>query len=547
MTSGDCENEKNVSIERKIKMRFLLVNPFCPLSEMPSPPLGLACLAAVLEKAGVEVKILDLVVSPFSHERMASLLEAYRPHTVGVTAVTMTFDNAMRVVRAVKQINPDILTLMGGPHVTFCAPETLRAHGEVDIIISGEGEHTIVEWVEAMRNDRPWEHVKGIYYRRGHDICFNGQRPFIADLDTLPKPARHLLPLGRYRTLGMPISMITSRGCPFKCIYCVGRNMVGAKVRYRSAQKVVDELEYLNRLNFTQINIADDLFTANKKHCTAVCDEIIKRGLELKWTSFARVDTISEDLLRKMKSAGCSGVSFGIESGNPEILRRIKKGITPEQVIEAVELCRRTDISAHGSFLLGLPGESAATLRETQVFGQRLKKMGLIYGFHLLAPFLGTEIREKRDHYGIRILTDDWSQYHANHAIVETVGATPQMLDDIAIKWETEFTEFLGDIRKRMETGDADEYEIWQVENLDRIVVVYDLMMKEAIEKRGTWHISRHPDRPAEALNMLVERVKDDIDWEPDKIGRALAHNLEQGHLRYQSRDGIIRWEWLQL
>jgi len=527
-------------------MRFLLVNPFCPLSEMPSPPLGLACLAAVLEKAGVEVKIMDLVVSPFSHARMASVLESYRPQAVGVTAVTMTFDNAMRVVRAVKQIDPDILTLMGGPHVTFCAPETLRDHREVDIIVSGEGEHTLVEWVKAMQNGRQWEHVEGIYYRRGSDICFTGQRPFIVDLDTLPKPARHLLPLGRYRSLGMPISMITSRGCPFKCIYCVGRKMVGAKVRYRSAQKVADELEYLNHLNFTQINIADDLFTANKKHCAAVCDEIIKRGLELKWTSFARVDTISEELLRKMKAAGCSGVSFGIESGNPEILKTIKKGITPEQVIEAVELCRRTGISAHGSFLLGLPGESAATLRETQAFGQRLKKMGLTYGFHLLAPFLGTEVREQKDRYGIRILTDDWSQYHANHAVVETAGATPQMLDEVAINWGTEYTEFLGDIRKRMQTGDAGEYEIWQVENLDRIVIMYDLMMKEAIEKKGSWHISQDPDSAAQALSALVERVKDDIEWEPDKIGRTLEYNLEQGHLRYQSNDGIIRWEWLE-
>jgi len=299
-------------------------------------------------------------------------------------------------------------------------------------------------------------------------------------------------------------------------------------------------------LNFTQINIADDLFTANKKHCAAVCDEITKRGLELKWTSFARVDTISEDLLRKMKSAGCSGVSFGIESGNPEILKTIKKGITPEQVIEAVELCRRTGISAHGSFLLGLPGESAATLRETQAFGQRLKKMGLTYGFHLLAPFLGTEVREQKDRYGIRILTDDWSQYHANHAVVETAGATPQMLDEVAINWGTEYTEFLGDIRKRMQTGDAGEYEIWQVENLDRIVIMYDLMMKEAIEKKGSWHISQDPDSAAQALSALVERVKDDIEWEPDKISRTLEYNLEQGHLRYQSNDGIIRWEWLE-
>ena len=130
--------------------------------------------------------------------------------------------------------------------------------------------------------------------------------------------------------------------------------MVGARVRYRSAAKIVDELEYLNSLNFHQVNIADDLFTANKNHCNAVCDEIIKRGLQLKWTSFARVDTVSEDVLSKMKTAGCTAVSFGIESANPQILKTIKKGITLDQVEAAVGMCQRAGITPFASFILSV-------------------------------------------------------------------------------------------------------------------------------------------------------------------------------------------------
>jgi radical SAM superfamily enzyme YgiQ (UPF0313 family) len=186
-----------------------------------------------------------------------------------------------------------------------------------------------------------FEDIVGLAYRKDGQIVTNGVRPPGIDVNTLPIPARHLLPLGRYRTLGMAISMTSSRGCPFNCIFCVGRKMVGAKVRYRDPIKVVDELEYLAGLGFSQINMADDLFTANKKHCFAVCDEIMRRGLKTKWTSFARVDTVSLDVLKAMKTAGCSAVSFGVETGNKEILKTIKKGITLDQVVIYTGTARR--------------------------------------------------------------------------------------------------------------------------------------------------------------------------------------------------------------
>ena len=526
-------------------MRFLLVNPFYPISETPSPPLGLAFLAGALERAGVEVRILDLVVHPNSKNVLKSVLEAFSPDMVGATCVTMSFDNAVEVIKDVKSLAPDVLTVMGGPHVSFCAEETMKAFPDLDFIVLGEGEETVVELAEAAEKGGGWASIKGLVYRDGSDIRDNGIREFIADVDSLPAPARHLVPLGRYRALGMPVSMTTSRGCPFKCIFCVGRKMVGAKVRYRNPEKVVDELEYLSTLGFHQINIADDLFTANNRHCHAVCDEIIRRGLRTKWTSFARVDTVSKDVLAKMRRAGCDAVSFGIESGNPEILKTIKKGITLEQVIEAVKMCTETGVTPFASFILGLPGETCETLKETLAFGARIKEMGTSYGFHLLAPFPGTEVREESGSYGLKILTDDWREYHANRAIVETSGVTREMLDEIVIDWEREFDDYLGDIKRRREKGEATDEETWPLERLEHCVLTYDLMMDGVIEEKGSWDLDSRPVSEPEALAVLIERVAGSTDKTREELTRTLKFLVENGHLRSIEADGRIRWAWL--
>ena len=271
-------------------MRVLLINPFYPISETPSPPLGLAYLAGAMEEAGIEVRVLDLVVTPCRAEMLAKLLDDFQPELVGITAVTMTVDHAMAVIDGAKRHSPRAVTVMGGPHVTFSAPQTLKACPSLDVAVLGEGERTMVELARAVAAGSGFENVAGIAHRAGGAIRFTPPRTFIADLDSLPPPARRLLPLGRYRALGMPISMTTTRGCPHQCIFCVGRKMVGAKVRYRSPRKVVDEIEAIGRLGYHQVNIVDDLFTADKGHCAAVCDEILRRGLKVRWTSFARVE-----------------------------------------------------------------------------------------------------------------------------------------------------------------------------------------------------------------------------------------------------------------
>jgi len=531
-------------------MRFLLINPFYAISETPSPPLGLAFLAAALENAGIEVKVLDFVVNPYSKSFLAEVLADFSPDMVGATSVTMTFNHAIGIIKDAKQLSPEIITIMGGPHVTFCPEDTLKAFPELDMVVLGEGEVTLVELVRSLESGKSPGDIPGLVYRKGSRIISNGFREHLADINLLPVPARHLLPLGRYRALGMAISMTTSRGCPFKCIFCVGRKMVGARVRYRHPEKVVDEIEYLNSLDFPQINIADDLFTANAGHCIGVCDEILKRGLQVKWTSFARVDTVTKEILGKMREAGCHTVSFGIETANRDILKTIRKGITLDQVIRAVELCNDVGMTPHASFILGLPGETPDTLTETIDFGERLKAMGVYHGFHLLAPFPGTEVREKCSALGIKILSQNWSDYHANRAIVETASVSKKMLDDSVVDWEIEYNHVLDDIKKRIETGEATEEEAWSLHNLERTVLIYDLMMDRSIENHGTWKDDSIEEPSStmagKKLPELSKRLSGSTKYHEKDIYGALKYTMDRGNLTCRIENGTVAWQWVE-
>jgi anaerobic magnesium-protoporphyrin IX monomethyl ester cyclase len=520
----------------------LLINPFYPIDETPSPPLGLAFLSGALEAAGCAVRILDLVVEPYHPERLQEILDDFQPRLVGATAVTMTFDNAVGVLEDIKALAPGLVTVMGGPHVTFWAKETLERYPAVDIVARGEGEATIVFLARALGEGSDGSRVPGIVFRRGETVIDNGWPILQSDLDALAPPARHLFPLGRYRALHMPISMTTSRGCPHGCIFCVGRKMVGARVRYRNPVRVVNELAEIAGYGFHQINLADDLFTASAGHCMAVCDEILRRGLDVRWTSFARVDTVSVTLLKKMRRAGCQAVSFGIETGDPGILKTIRKGITLAQVEAAVAMCHEAGLMPHGSFILGLPGETPETIERTLAFGRRLEAMGVSYGFHLLAPFPGTRVREHAAEYGIKILTDDWRQYHANRAIVETDTVPAARLDAIAGGWKQRFDAYLGDIQRRMGTGDARADEAAIIDNLERTVLLYDLMMGELLETDAG------DDRdfdPASSLEALGRRLAARCRYDAPTLCAALAFTHARGNLR-RHRDGQIwRWRWV--
>ena len=522
--------------------RVLLINPFYPISETPSPPLGLAYLAGALEAAGVTVRILDLVVIPQTPNTIADVLEEFRPDVVGATAVTMSAETAFALIRDVKRIAPDILTVMGGPHVTFSTEAAMAAVPELDVIVRGEGEQTLLDLLNDANRPRRWETIPGLAYRANGSVHQTAWRDPAIDLGRLPAPARHGLPLGRYRTLGMPVSVTTSRGCPFQCVFCVGRRMVGARVRYRPPERVVDEIQGLAALGFRQVNVADDLFTANERHCLTICDEIIRRGLKIKWSSFARVDTVSVALLTRMREAGCHAVSFGIESGNPAILKRIRKKISLEQAETAVAMCRQAGMEAHASFILGLPGETTETLEQTMAFARRLGERGLFYGFHLLAPFPGTAIGDDPDAFGLKVLSRHWPDYHANRAICLPAGMDPSRLNAIAEEWQTRFLDYLGDIQNRMQSGDASEDEAAQIHNMNRTAILYDMMMNETLENSGPFD-----DAGKGGMDDLARRVAPLLpNWPHDTIGDALQQARERDGLRkVRMPDGKTAWRWV--
>lgn len=526
-------------------MRITLVNPYYPIAETPSPPLGMAFLAGALENAGHEVQLLDYVVYPYSKENLRQALNRFQPSVIGVTAVTMSFPAGAEVIRDAKDIDPDVLTVMGGPHVTFRAEKTLEELPELDAAVLGEGEETLIELVAAHGQRSGFDTVAGLVYQAADGPRRTASRPLIRDIDSLPRPSRGHIALGRYRALHMPVSMTTSRGCPFKCIFCVGRKMVGAKVRYHSTQRVVDEFQDLVHFGFHQINIADDLFTANKKHCLGICDEMRARGIEHKWTSFSRVDTVAPEVLSAMHKAGCTDISFGVETGDPEMMKRIKKGITLEQVEVAVKMAKDSGLSPHASFILGLPGENERTLENTMSFAQKIENMGCCYGFHLLAPFPGTEVRDNLDQYDLKVLTDDWAEYHANRAIVETSHASQDRLNSIIEKWDTEYIAELGNMKRKYLAGTATEFEAAQVLGLDRTCITHDLMMGDLVERFGQVSGPELSSTNGNGLEAISQKLEDHLKFNQSEILDALKYNAGNGSLVSTDQDGGITWRWL--
>ncbi|MCX7678340.1 MAG: B12-binding domain-containing radical SAM protein [Spirochaetes bacterium] len=461
-------------------MNVLLINPPYPFEESPTPPFGLMSLAAYIREHGHTVTIDDYIVFPYSKKRVEEISRKVKPSVIGATAVTMNVNRAIAILKDYKDINPDAITVMGGPHVSFDAENILSSHPHIDFIVRGEGEITFTELLNSFEHTNDPARILGISYRTNGKICHNDPRPFIDDINVLPFPARDLVALNRYKALGFPINMVTARGCPHKCIFCVGSRMVGRKVRYFHIDRVVEEFEMLSKLGFSQINIVDDLFTSNKNRCMAICEEIIRRKINHPWTAFARVDTVSKELLKLMKMAGCTMLCFGIESGNQEILNTVKKKITLDRCKEAIALCEEVGISPMASYILGLPGESPETIAQTMEFAKSLTPN---YGYHILAPFPGTEVREKKEEYGITILTDDWDKYDANRSVSHTGLVSPEYIDEIVESFNSGIKRYIENAIKRKQAGEIiSEKDERLIHKISSFFVVKDIMMMELVE-----------------------------------------------------------------
>ena len=282
--------------------------------------MGIGYLAAVLEKNGYDVNVIDCQALHLTLNDVEKELRKRQPDIVGLTSTTLTYKSALSIIKVAKDALPNCLTIIGGSHVTFWDEEALHECPQLDIIVRGEGEATLLEIAKKVEKGESFHDVVGTTCRKGDEIVKNPDRPYIEDLESLPYPAFHLWPIEQFKKYGKIIfPVMTSRGCTFWCDFCSAVRMFGRKYRMRSPKKVVDELEFLyKKYGEDQYTFYDDAFTVDQSRTEEICNEILKRGLKIKWDCETRVDMVTKDLLQKMKNAGCIAVWFGVEAGSAE-------------------------------------------------------------------------------------------------------------------------------------------------------------------------------------------------------------------------------------
>lgn len=389
------------------------------------PQVSLAQLAAILAPE-FSVEVIDAIALRMRWPEFAKLLEEKRPKYYLTQVTAPTLRNDMYGVFLAKAMGAK--TMAFGTHVTPMTLESMRPFPALDFILRGEPEMTVRELLDRLEGrtpsdprvvkmlaetsqpqtrragtqervdafpvaaeQSPYASILGLAWREGEEIVINPDRPFIPNLDDLPIPRHELLPLDKQR---MPMIkgpftfIVTSRGCPAGCKYCIKHVSYQNSVRVRSAENIVEELEYLGRLGITNIHMYADLFTVNREHVMSICNLILARGLKVRWTCNSRVDYVDEEMLTIMGKAGCWLISWGIESANEAILKRAHKGYKKEQAFKALHWARAAGIKNWGYFIIGLPGETEESILETIDYAKQLPLD--IALFHIAAPYPGT-------------------------------------------------------------------------------------------------------------------------------------------------------------
>jgi radical SAM superfamily enzyme YgiQ (UPF0313 family) len=425
---------KNINETDKRRIDVLLIQPPTSISERYArdvgdvggylPPLGLAMIAAVLKENNFRVSIIDSIVMNYSYKDIASIIKERKPKAVGITAMTPNYHRAKALAEEIKKEFPNIILIIGGHHATIMPARVLQ-ESDYDIGVIGEGESTIIELLELYKSTNydykrflssvKLKKINGIAFKNKGKITINRSRELIKNLDELPYPARELLPMKKYLPLPnqykrKPVMhMVAIRGCPYNCTFCSNNKVFGRRIRARSPEKVVEEIMYvMRRYNAKEISFWDDMMTTNKEWIHKFCDLLIKNKLDITWTCYARVDSVDEPMLRKMKRAGCWNIFFGFESGVQELLDNINKGITLEQIENANNWCKKIGIEVRASFMIALPGETSQLARKTIEFA---KKLNPDYAqFCITTPYPTTSLYENAKKYGI--LIEDFSKFN---------------------------------------------------------------------------------------------------------------------------------------
>lgn len=356
------------------------------------PPLSLTYVGAIAENAGHKVCIIDAVAERLGFEEVINRIREFNPDLLGYTITTYGLHQNLEGIKKIRR-HLAIPVILGGWHLSLYPHETM-VHPEIDYAVIGEADLALPKLLRELENGGDLSAIDGIAFRKDGEIIVNYPKTALSNIDETPFPARHLLKNDKYHNILTQRKnftvMLSARGCPFRCIFC---DLKSIKFRQRSPKNFVDEIEQCQKvLNINEIDIYDSSFTVNKKRVLAICDEINKRKIDIAWTVRTRADCVDKEMLLKLKGAGCTTLMYGIESGSQEILKRLRKDTNLEHIKEVVKFTKKCGMKALGFFIIGSPGDTPQTIKQTMSF---MRELDLDYiQVTKMTPFPNTEVYE---------------------------------------------------------------------------------------------------------------------------------------------------------
>lgn len=382
------------------------------------PPLGLCYLASSIKNEGHEVKIIDAEIEGMSIKEVVEEAKKYSPDLIGITSTTPIFPKVRQLAETLKKAL-DTPIVLGGPHITVMPGQTMEENECFDFGVYGEGEKTICALIRELQGKKKFENIRGLMYRKDGNVVKNKPRQLEQNLDSIAFPDRASLKLNEYlwsvpgKGIVKFASIITARGCPFNCIFCSQRAILGSKVRFRSPENIIKEIEEIvKKYKIKHFVFLDDTLTLDRNRIMELSKLLIEKSLDISWEGWTRANTIDKEMLTLMKKSGFVRISFGIESGNEEILKIIKKGITLKQLRDAYKLTKEIGIEARGTAMIGHPFETKSTVNDTIKFIRSLDGCDQIY-LGISTPYPGTELYKMaiNGDGGLKLLTKDFSSF----------------------------------------------------------------------------------------------------------------------------------------
>lgn len=392
------------------------------------PSLGLLYIAAVLRKEGYSVSVIEASSLRLSLKELVKEIIKNKPEYLGISATTLSIFSASVLADEIKKIFNPIKVIIGGPHLTAVPEETMQFFKSFDFGVIGEGEETIRELINCIEQGGKVSDVPGIIFREGDRIIKTAPRAFLDELDRLPFPAWDILrgfpdkyhpPPFRFKKLPA-VYLVTTRGCPYQCIFC-DRSVFGNKCRGHSALYILELIEYLYKeFGIREILIEDDTFVTFKSRLIEICEGIIKRGIRISWSCLARADAVTPEILSLMKKAGCWSVGYGIETGDPEVMRFIGKNLDLDKIEQATMWTRKMGMLSKGFFIIGHPIDTHDSIRRTIVFALQLPLDDM--SVSMMTPFPGSRLYEIASGYGE--FENDWGKMNELNVVFVPKGLT---------------------------------------------------------------------------------------------------------------------------